>query len=106
MSRNPKAHSQPGPAAKIVTAFTARTQFGQILDRVKHGRERFVVDRRGEPQAVIMGVEEYLRKFAKWPAAMKALQAEAKANGTDRLTLREINVEIKRDRRERRHAVR
>ena len=38
----------------VVSAVTARTQFGQILHRVKQNNERFVVDRRGEPQAVIM----------------------------------------------------
>ena len=52
---------------KIVPALTARTQFGQILRRVKQNKERFVVDKRGEPQAVIMSVEDYLRKFVKRP---------------------------------------
>ncbi|MGH9417028.1 MAG: type II toxin-antitoxin system Phd/YefM family antitoxin, partial [Terriglobales bacterium] len=45
--------------ANIIPALTARTQFGQILRRVKQNKERFVVDKRGEPQAVIMSVEEY-----------------------------------------------
>lgn len=36
---------------KIVPALTARTQLGQILRRVRQNHERFVVDKRGEPQA-------------------------------------------------------
>lgn len=90
---------------KIVPALTARTQFGQILRRVKQNRERFVVDKRGEPQAVIMSVEDYLRKFVKRPrAAIAAIRREAKAKGLDQLSLREINLEIERTRRERRRA--
>jgi prevent-host-death family protein len=89
---------------KIVPALTARTQFGQILKRVKQNRERFVVDRRGEPQAVIMGVEDYLRNFVKRSRALAAVQREAKAKGLDKLSLREINQEIARYRRERRRA--
>jgi len=86
-----------------VPAFAARTQFGQILRRVKQNKERFVVDRRGEPQAVIMSVEDYLKKFVGRPnAALAALRREAKAKGLHQLTLRAINLEIGHARRERR----
>lgn len=88
--------------AKIVPALTARTQFGQILRRVKGNQERFVIDRRGEPQAVIMGVEDYLRNFVGKPAALAAIQREAKKKRLDELSAREINLEVKRRRRERR----
>jgi hypothetical protein len=37
---------------KIVPAFIARTQLGQIPRRPRENQERFVVDKRGEPQAV------------------------------------------------------
>jgi prevent-host-death family protein len=84
---------------KIVPALTARTQFGQILRRVKHGNERFVIDKRGEPQAVIMSVEDYLRNFAKRPQALAEIQRAAKTKRLDQLSLREINLEIKRYRR-------
>ena len=87
---------------RIVPALTARTQFGQILRRVKHNKERFIVGRRGEAQAVIMGVEDYLRNFAKRPAALAEIQRAAKSHGHDPLSLREINVEIRRYRRGRR----
>ena len=82
-------------------ALTARTQFGQILRRVREDQEKFVVERRGEGQAVIISVEEYLRLFAQPVAEFEALRREAKAKGLDRLTLRDINREIKRYRRER-----
>lgn len=87
---------------KIVPALVARTQFGQILRRAKKNQERFVVDRRGEPQAVIMGIEDYLRNFVKDQPALAAAQQEAKKKGVDRLSLRQINQEIKSYRRSRR----
>ncbi len=87
---------------KIGPALTARTQFGQILKRVKNNQERFVVDKRGEPQAVIMSVEDYLKNFVKRPSALAAIQREAKTRRLDQLSLREINLEIGRYRRERR----
>lgn len=93
--------------ARIVPALTARTQFGQILRRVKENQERFVVDRRGEPQAVIMSVEEYLQKFTARPsAALTAIRREAKRRDLDHLSLREINAVIGRVREKRRRAAR
>jgi prevent-host-death family protein len=89
----------------VIPALTARTQLGQILRRVRNNNERFVVDRRGEPQAVIMSVEEYLRTFAKVPARfVKKMQRIAKAQKNDSLSLREINLEINRYRRRERRA--
>lgn len=88
--------------AKVIPALTARTQFGQILRRVKRNKERFIIGRRGEAQAVIMGVEDYLRNFAKRPKALAEIQDAAAAQGLDKLSLREINLEIRRYRRSRR----
>ncbi len=87
---------------RIVPALTARTQLGQILKRVRQNKERFVVDRRGVPQAVIMSVEEYLRNFTRPIPVLEELRQTAKAKGLDRMTMRAINQEIKRYRRERR----
>jgi len=87
---------------RIVPALTARTQLGQILKRVRQNKERFVVDRRGEPPAVIMSVEAYLKTLAKRVSVLEEVRQAAKAKSLDRLTLRTINQEIKRYRRERR----
>lgn len=85
---------------RIVTALTARTQLGQILRRVHNDKEKFVVERRGEPQAIILNVEEYVRLFGRKVPSIEAIRREAKAKGLDRLSLREINREIKAARRE------
>ncbi len=85
---------------KIVPALTARTQLGQILRRVRQNNERFVVDKRGEPQAVIMSVEEYLKNLGRPPRVLERIRSAAKQKGP--VSMRAINLEIKRYRRERR----
>ncbi len=44
----------------VVSALTARTQFGQIIKRATQRNERFVVGRRGEPSVVIMSMKDYM----------------------------------------------
>ncbi len=93
---------------KVISALAARTQFGQIMRRARQRQERFVVDRRGEPQVVIMGVKDFLKTVVPEPEVLAAIRAEAKRNRTDRLKLADINREIAAYRRERKltHAAR
>ncbi len=86
---------------KAVSALTARTQFGQIMQRATKNRERFVVDRRGEPQVVIMGISDFIQTIAPPSEVVKAIRADAKQKGTSKLSMREINREIVAYRKER-----
>jgi len=86
----------------VISALTARTQLGQILKRVSQKNERFVVDRRGQPQAVIMGIKDYIDTFAPTPEWLKAIGTEAKQKGLHKLTMRQIDAEIAAARKERR----
>ena len=86
----------------VISALTARTQFGQILERVKNNKERFVVDRRGEPQAIIMGIDDFIRTIAPPPVWLEELRAEAKRKGLNKLTMRDIDREIAAYRKEQR----
>jgi prevent-host-death family protein len=79
---------------RVVSALTARTQLTQIMRRAKKGRERFVVDRRGEPQVVIMGIEDFLANVAPEPRVLAAIRAASKESGTDKITMCEIDQEI------------
>ncbi len=85
---------------RVVSALTARAQLTQIMRRAKKGRERFVVDRRGEPQVVIMGIEDFLANIAREPGVLAAIRAASKKSGTDRITMRKIDQEIAAYRRE------
>lgn len=89
-------------AARKVSANELRSQLGQILDRTQGNGERFVVDRRGEPAAVIMGVDDYLANIAPEDAQLRDFRAAAKRAGLDRLTPEEIDAEIAASRRDRR----
>jgi prevent-host-death family protein len=84
----------------VVSALTARTQFGQILKRAAEQDERFVVDRRGKPSVIIMSVRDYIRNIAPTPAAYQAIRQEAKMNGSSSLSMREVNREIAAYRRQ------
>ena len=86
----------------VITALTARTQFGQVMRRATEKRERFVVRRRGSPSVVIMSLADYIDTFAPTPAWLKAIGAEAKQKALNELTMEQIDAEIAAVRRERR----
>ncbi len=88
----PKEKEQP--MTKNVPAFIARTQFGQILERVSRKGERFVVTKKGEAKAVILGVEDFLQAVVQTPASLAALQEQAKKSGASGLSLEDIEKEI------------
>src|SRR5918996_5815438 len=89
---------------KTIPEFIARNQLGRILERVKGNKERFVVFRKGEAMAVILGYEDFLRSILrlKEPAILKNIRKEARRLSTSRLTSAEIEAEIRAAREERR----
>jgi prevent-host-death family protein len=91
----------PNSVPKIVSALAARTQLGQIMRRARVDHTRFVVDRRGEPQVVIMSVKDFLRTFAPQKKAVAAIRAAARKHGKHKLSASAINREIRAYRRER-----
>jgi prevent-host-death family protein len=78
----------------VISALTARTQFGQILRRVTENDERFLVDKRGEPTVIIMSVKDYIETIAPTPQILKRIGEASKRKGTDKLSIREIDREI------------
>lgn len=84
---------------KVIPALTARTQLGQILQRVRDQQDRFLISRRGKAQAVIMSVEDYLRSVVQQPEALTELREAAKRSGVNALTMQEIDAEITEHRR-------
>jgi prevent-host-death family protein len=85
-----------------ITAVTARTQFGQILDRAVDHNERFLVERNGEPAVLILSVTDFVNTLAPTPDWLKDIQSDAKRKGIDKLTMADIDAEIAAARRERR----
>ena len=89
-----------------VDAHIARTQFGQIMNRAVEHNERFVVDRRGEPTVVIMSVKDFIQTIAPPPKWLEKAWSGAEKRGVDKLTLAEINAEIKAARNEKKKPAR
>jgi prevent-host-death family protein len=87
------------PYDKECSSVYTRTQFGQIIERVSRNNERFVVTKKGEAKAIILGVEDFLQAVAEPSESLSALQSEAKKSGADKLTLEEIEKEIDEVRR-------
>ena len=88
------------PMNNVVSALTARTQLGQILKRATKNNERFVVDRRGEPSVVIMSIKDYVDTMAPAPQWLRDIQASSKRRGTNKLTMRQIDAEVAKVRRQ------
>ena len=88
--------------SNIVSALRARNQFGRILEQVERERRSFVVEKRGRPKAVILSIAEYVRLAAPEPEILRVIGEDSKRHRTDRLTLRQINAEIRAARREKR----
>jgi hypothetical protein len=72
------------------------------MKRAAENDERFLVDRRGEPQVIIMGLQDYIKTIAPPPKWLEQIRADAKRKGVNKLTMREIDAEIKAARREQR----
>ena len=92
------------PMSRRVDAHVARTQFGQLMDRAVRDKERFIVERRGEPTVVIMGVEDFLENALDAPDWLRQAWVDSKAAGMDKMTMDEINEEIAAHRSEKRAA--
>lgn len=44
---------------KVIPAFKARQNFGQLLEEARYRGSRFIVERAGKPMAVVVGIEEW-----------------------------------------------
>ena len=89
-------------STQSINALTARTQFGEIMEKAGRDKTRFLVSRRGRPKVVILGVEDYMQNFIKKPSFLVEIQKQAARAGLDKMTAKEIDEEIKAARRARR----
>lgn len=85
-----------------ITAVTARAQFGQIIDRAVGCHERFLVERNGEPAVLIISVADFVKTLAPPPDWLTDIQDQARRKRLDKLTMPEIDAEIRSARHERR----
>jgi len=92
------------PASRVISALTARSQMGSLLDQVAVHRRSFVIEKRGQPKAVLLGIEDYIRLAAPEPEILKAIGEASIRRGTSKLSSRRIDRIIQQTRNTRKHA--
>ena len=90
--------------SSVVSALTARSQFGRILNEVERQRRSFVIEKRGSPKAILLGIQDYIRLAAPEPEVLKNLGEASMRRGTDKLSLARVDRVIRQTRAARRRA--
>jgi prevent-host-death family protein len=90
------------PGAIVVSALRVRSHFGKLLRRVVDERRSLVIQKRGTPKAVLIGIADYVRLAAPEPEVLRAIGENSERNGVGALTSRHIDQIIKRARSQKR----
>lgn len=90
-----RADRNDGP---VISALEARANFGRLLGQVEKSRRSLVIEKRGTPRAVLLGIREYVRLAAPEPEILRIIGEESQRKGTDRLTSRQIDRAIQASR--------
>jgi prevent-host-death family protein len=83
----------------VVSALRARTNFGELLQRVESERRSLVIEKRGAPRAILLSIRDYVRLAAPEPEVLTIIGEESMAKGTDALNSQQIGSTIKAARR-------
>ncbi len=88
-----------------MSALKARTGFGSLLRKVEDEHRSLVIEKRGTPRAVILGIRDYVRLASPEPDVLRAIGEESRKKGTDKLTARQIDraIQAARTRKTRTH---
>jgi len=82
------------PMTKLIDALSARTRFGELMERSEKENVRFLVSWRGKPKVVVLSVKDYLQNIVKESRLLTEIQQESKRAGLDQLSDKEIEAEI------------
>jgi prevent-host-death family protein len=75
----------------VVSALTARSQFGRLLRHVEQQHGSLVVQKRGTPRAILLSIRDYVRLAAPEPEVLRLIGKESKRRGTSKLGSRQID---------------
>ena len=94
---------------EIQNVHQAKTNFSRLLERVRRGEEIVIVTSHGKPVAILSATDEHSLERAlgdirrsRARAALAEIHREAARRGLDRLSMEEIDAEIKAARSRRR----
>jgi prevent-host-death family protein len=79
----------------VVSALSARANFGKLLDRVADERGSLVIEKRGTPKAVLVSIHDYVKLAAPEPEVLRVIGEESKRKGTHKMTQRQIDQQIR-----------
>ena len=79
----------------VVSALSARANFGKLLDRVDGERRSLVIEKRGTPKAVLMSIRDYVKLAAPEPEVLRIIGEQSEQHGTNSLSSRQIDQVIK-----------
>ena len=83
----------------VIPAAQVRESFGTLLEEVHKNGKSYVVQKRGEPRAIVLSISDYIRLAAPEPEVLKILGESSKKRGTNRLTPKQIDQAIKETRK-------
>ena len=86
----------------VVSALHARANFGKLLDRVDKEGRSLVIEKRGNPRAVLLSIRDYVRLAVPEPEILRIIGEQSQRKGTHRLTSKQIDAEIRAARRSKR----
>jgi prevent-host-death family protein len=87
---------------KKISALTARTQLGQIMNRAVDNNDRFLVERNGKPAVLILSVGDFVKTLAPPPDWLEKSWTSAKRDRLDKLSMDDIDAEVALSRRSKR----
>ncbi len=85
--------------SSILSALTARSQFGRILKRVDEEDRSYIIEKRGMPKAILLSIKDYVRLAAPEPEILRAIGEESRRKRTNKLSMRKIDALIREVRR-------
>jgi len=96
--------SADGNNVMVVSALSARANFGRLLNDVEGERRSLVIEKRGTPRAVLLSLRDYVKLAAPEPEVLRAIGEESERKGTSKLTSRQIDQAIKTARAQRKNS--
>jgi len=88
--------------ANVVSVLHARSNLGKLLEQVDDEQRSLVIEKRGAPKAVLLSIRDYVKMAAPEPEVLRIIGEESRRNGTNRMTSRQIDDEIRKARAARR----
>ena len=86
----------------IVSALRLRAECGRLLRQVENERQSLIIEKRGRPKAVLLGIREYVKLAAPEPDVLRVIGEESVRKGTSSLTPRQIERIIRAARKNKR----